>query len=334
MSAAYTRLHESEVLLSNLQSRHSKAPPKDSEPPPSAAHKWAQRVSRLKKQKREELVTAQRKGDLSLQELEARIQRLRTQQAEDCKAKEQMHREHQLAVKAQLRRQQASADLELEDQLAKYHTRMQHFDHTHSQQLRSRAQSAASRRRSRPPSPGGQEDQEVARLLTFLAKQHNRDQRLQRSRNEHDKSTAQQRQRNEQRALKVEKNKRESARLTETRLRELEQRFSTSPSDSRRQSVMKESYYRQEQLRSRASRNRSRLQRIHSARQAQLLHRSAEASRRVQSLKASRLSQLERYEEALQSSLLERDRTYELVERIARSPDCKRAELVVRELGS
>lgn len=279
-------------------------------------------------------MTAQRRGDLSLQELETRVQRLRSQQAEDCKAREQVHRERQLAVKAQLRRQQASADLELEDQLAKYQTRMQHFDHSHSQQLRSRAQSAAARRRSRPPSPGGQEDQEVARLLDFLAKQHNRDLRLQRSKHEQGKSTAQQHQRNEQRAIKVAKNKRESARQTETKLRELEQRFSTSPSDSHRQFVMKESFYRQEQLRSRASHNLSRLQRIHSARKAQLLLRGAEASRRVQSLKASRLSHIERYDEALQSSLLERDRTYELVERIARSPDSKRAELVVRQLGS
>lgn len=333
MQSAYTRLHESEVLSNHLQSRLSKVSAKDSSPP-SSDHKWAQRVSRLKKQKHEELLAAQHKGDLSLQELETRLQRFRAKQAEDCRAREQAHRERRLAVKAQLRRQQVSAELALEDQQAKYQTRMQNFEHTHSQQLRSRAQSAAARRHSRPPSPVAPEDQEMAKLLNYLVKQHNRNQHLQHSKQAQDKSTAQQRQRNEQRALKVAKNKRESEREAETKLRELERRSTTSPRDSRRQSVMKESFYRQELHRTRAQHNCSRLQRIQSARQAQLLLRSAEASRRVQSLKASRLSQLERYEEALQSSLLERDRTYKLVEKIAHSPDCKRADLVMRELSS
>lgn len=329
---AYSRLHESEALLHDLQAKRKSSEPQ-TDTRPTAATKWAERVSRFRKQEKEQLAAAQRKGDLSLHELEARIQRLRDQKTESCKAKEKSSEAHRQAVRAQLKRQQASADLEIETQLQKYQQQMEQFQHTHSQILRQRAQSAASKRRSRPASPGGTEDPDVMRLLDFLVKQHNRDQRLQRAKREQEKNYTQQRNRHEARALKAAHNKRECDKLNESKLREIEQRLDTPTQESRRQSVMKESFYRQEQQRTKVSHNRRRLQRIHSARQAQLLHRGLEATRRVQSLQASRLSQREKYEEALHSSLLERDRTYELVERIARSPDAKRAEEVVRELA-
>jgi len=285
--------------------------------------RWGERIERVKRREKEAVGELVRKANQSQQALAHRLQRLQSSKLALMRQRGESNRSRMAHVHSHLVKLAAQDEDMLQKMREKQLDKMEKSQKDHLAVLKSRSLSAARKRKQ--AGDGLEENESLDRLLDFLRKQQALSQRLGQTRASQDQVRAAHKQAEMQRWQRFERNRKEKLSEAAEQAKAIEQKNHT---ESVSKSCMKDSFYRREVTN---SQNLEKLKRIHSAKQAQILSRNVQASRRYESLKRSRRQQQEKCTEALHSSLLERDRTYELVELIGRSPNCRKVKEALKE---
>lgn len=285
--------------------------------------RWGERVERMKRREKEAVGELVRKADQSQQALAHRLQRLQSSRLALMRQKGESSRSRMAQVHSHLVKLAAQEEATLRQMRAKQQDKMEKSHKDHLAVLKSRSLSVARKRKQ--AGEGLEEDESLDRLLDFLRKQQALSQRLGQSRASQEQVRAAHKQAEMQRWQRFERNRKERLSEAAVQAKAIEQKQTT---ESLSKPCMKDSFYHREVTN---SQNLEKLKRIHSAKQAQILFRSIQASKRYESLKRTRKYQQEKCTEALHCSLLERDRTYDLVELIRRSPHCRKVKEALKE---
>lgn len=166
------------------------------------------------------------------------------------------------------------------------------------------------------------------KLVNFIKKQQEIEKRINSSKETKNQIRAEVQKSKMQKWERFERNRREKQLETDSKMRLIERK---TYSDSISRPSFRDDFSRYEE---KTRENLDKIRRIQSAKQTEILIRSIQAGRRVEAMKRYKRQQQERHMETLHSSLLERDRTYELVEMIGRSPGCRKVKEALKDWGS
>jgi hypothetical protein len=285
--------------------------------------RWGERVERVRRREEEAFGELVKKADQSQEALAQRLQRLQSSRLSLMRQRNESNRSRMAQVHHHLQLLAAQDEAMLQQMRAKQQEKMEKSQKDHLSVMKSRSLSAARKRKQ--AGEGLAENESIDRLLDFLRKQQALSQRLGKSRASQEETRAAHRLLAMQRWQRFETNRKERLSEAAAYTRAIEQKKHT---ESVSKSCMKESFYRREMAN---MQNLEKIKRMQSQKQAQILLRNAQASKRYESIKRNRRQYQEKHAEALHSSLLERDRTYELVKLIERSPNCKKVKEAIRE---
>lgn len=220
----------------------------------------------------------------------------------------------------------------VETRLREVQRRLEHSSELHSAVLQTRAQSAAQKRR-RAGSLAPRRDEEQDRLLAYVQKQQSLSPRKKQETKERWK------QEREEKARKAACNRQAQRQALVAWVKSLEaQQVAIETAVEARLTMQRDALLnRQEQQREKAEEcqaNRRRLQRLQFTRQTDLLDQWTALDRRVDLLKQQRALSVERYRGRLRCNMLTKERTYEVLSVVAKSPKSKRAQELLRALDT
>jgi len=235
-------------------------------------------------------------------------------------------------IKTLRTQQQLQEEALVETRLREVQRRLEHSNELHSAVLQTRAQSAAQKRR-RAGSLAPRRDEEQDRLLAYVQKQQSVSPRKKQETKER------WRQEREEKARKAACNRQAQRQALVAWVKSLEaQQVATETAVEARLTVQRDAQLnRQEQLREKAEEcqvKRRRLQRLQFTRQTDLLDQWTALDRRVDSLKQQRALSVERYRGRLRCNMLTKERTYEVLSVVARSPKSKKAQELLKALDT
>lgn len=235
-------------------------------------------------------------------------------------------------IKSLRTQQQLQQDALVEERLRNVQRRLEHSNELHSAVLHTRAQSAALKRR-RAGSLAPRRDEEQDRLLAYIQKLQSLSPRKKLEVKDGWKQTR------EERARKAASNRQAQHQALIAWMKSLEEQQSAAETavEARLTLQRDAQLNKQEQIREKAEEcqaKRRHLQHLQFTRQTDLLGQRVALDKRVDSLKQQRALSVEKYRDRLRCNMLTKERTYEVLSVVAKSPKSKRAQELLKALDT
>lgn len=238
-------------------------------------------------------------------------------------------------IKTLRTQQRMQEEAMLDDRLRDVQRRLEHSNELHSAALQIRAQSAAQKRR-RAGSLAPRKGDDHERLIAYvLQKMHSGSNSVRKTKPDDGKDAW--RVKREEIAKRAADNRKTAQQAWTKRLKTIEeQEAAISTAVEARLELQRDAVMlKQWQLKERSEEcqaKRRELQRQRLDRQMELLGQLAEVERKVEGIKKQRALSVEKYRDKLRSNMLVKERTYEVLSVISRSPKSKRAQEMLKLL--
>ena len=288
--------------------------------------KWEEKLEKVKKREWEVMTELARKSAQSQHALSTRLQRLQSSRLSLMRQRGDSNRYRISQVRTHYAQLSAKNDANLEEMRLKQEEKMIKSVKERGVVMKMKSVNIAKKRKiCNDLLENGEKDE---KLVNFIKKQQEIEKRINSSKETKNQIRAEVQKSKMQKWERFERNRREKQLETDSKMRLIERK---TYSDSISRPSFRDDFSRYEE---KTRENLDKIRRIQSAKQTEILIRSIQAGRRVEAMKRYKRQQQERHMETLHSSLLERDRTYELVEMIGRSPGCRKVKEALKDWGS